>query len=260
MENWSTRIKFLVLGLPLLMPVLIGCSQADQQAAGARIPPPGSDHLAQVYVMADRQNPGPLVLDFLSKSTSAIPEAKIYISRPETLELAQEEIRGWSARPMDWLIVSGSMALEAFFNAQVSWANTQRIVVISQSEQLGLRQELDEKISWLLYDQDAISSLVSAYCKDSKQWPECDNSLKGDLFVWSFALEDAPNAAAAIEWNWPTFFRDLATKTGSQKYKFSFNDGFLTLRVRPGFSKNTEAFKRLNAWITAQALSGLSNK
>ncbi|HVJ65643.1 MAG TPA: hypothetical protein VM901_10340 [Bdellovibrionota bacterium] len=238
--------------------LLVGaCSKADHQAAGAKIPAPGSDHLTQIYVIADRVGPGALALDFLDSVERNFPDAKRYVSRPETLAVAENELREWSARHMDWLIVSGEHSLRAFVQNKISWANTRGVILIAPAKDSSLRQELDAKVTWLVFAPDQASRWSKDYCQGAAHF-ECQEAQRALLFVWPFSEEaGAGKGLVNISWQWVPFLA-AAAKRQKSEYVFSFADGFLTLALRPGLKANPEVSTRLQGWIQAQALRGLS--
>lgn len=239
--------------------ILAACSKNDQQAVGARIPTPGSDHLTQVYVMFDRVDAGPLALDFLASSASAVPNGKLYVARPQVVAEAENELRTWSARTMDWLVISGPLARAAFLNAKISWSNTRHIVVIGEAVDPKLRQEIGAKVTWLLVSPKLRMEWADSYCAKTRSWPECGHDQKADIFAWSYVADLGASSLVNISWNWPSFL-DAVVKDDTRDYRVSFKDGFLTLELRSPALKNDELAARLNGWIKDQALLGLSTK
>ncbi len=246
-----------ILGLASL--ITVGCSKNDQQSAGAKIPPPGSDHLAQIFVMADRVGSGGLALDFLANSASAVPDAKLYVSRPSSFVEAENELRAWSARSMDWLFIAGPIAREAFLKTKISWTNTRHIIITSDSTNASLRQDLGTKLNWLLFSDKTLSDWSDSYCSESNKWPECEDGEKDNLFAWAHDFEAKPRALINIAWNWASFFATVM-KSSSKNYSLSFDDGFLTLSLRARAVQDKELSERLNTWIKLQAFKGLSNQ
>lgn len=235
-----------LISATLFLLAFSACSKADHQAAGSRIPSPGLDHLSQVYAMVDAGEPNPLALSFLSSFEETFPNGKQYISRPASKVAAEESLRAWSARSMDFFVVSGKHSLQAFYESKISWANSKRIIVISDKAASSLDASTQKRTTSLIFEPGLLSKWGKDYC-GSNPWNECQNSGADSIFT---SLVD-------VSWNWSTFLN--AAATGYQNaYRFSFKDGFLTLKLKPTLKPESDLFKRLDHWIRAQALAGLS--
>lgn len=230
---------------------LMACSGGGE-GGGARIPNPGDPHLVQVYVIGDQQNPGSLFLNFLANAVTALPGAKLYVARPTSVAEAQETMREWSARQMDWLVLGGEHTIRAFSETKISWANTKKTLVLG-SETPALN---DKKVTRLSHSNADFLEWTKAYCLEHSQAPECQASAP-QIFSWSHEVSDAP-ALVEVVWGWPAFFKTLREAGSPGHYRVSFRDGFLTLKVRSAGQRDAERAQRLEAWILKRALAGLS--
>lgn len=245
-----------LIGFFALMLVL-GCSKADQQAAGSKVPSPGLDHLTQVYVVADLEDAQPLVLNFLASFNSSIPNGKLYVTRPQSPAEAEKALREWSARQMDWLVISGKASREAFLKSKISWANTKKILMIDHQPSDDNRQELGPKVVELRVDAEMFNQWSKKYCTEQKKAPECSASKTPHLFEWSHVLSESFEPLVDVSWGWSSFLRTVGQDVRPKSYMVSFKDGFLTLILRNKAKENPELAQRMDQWIRQQALAGL---
>jgi hypothetical protein len=248
---------------------LAGCSPGNDATKTARMPPPGTKRLPQVYVAwnssyENLQLPwGPPSTQDFEEGQGARVEAALNSELQGDLKVLEDRLRNWNSRPYDMILLGPDPKMFSFAKSlelPKSEANGPRVFLATLAEFKSSTNSSD----WiqLALDEAPILKLLSKFCKNTFasgkgcSFSEAALKKKGlkDLpqgpFRIGFAtsvVSGAPPNDLTFKIQWESFFRQLTAKSSSwnsksQKNILGFSDGDIKLDLRPDLPEDVRTF------------------